>query len=182
MSHRGINQWPPVSEELRQLPFLLLSKNLSVASLSCKRLHTDLNGHNQLPPEILPLMGILLYDSFCPFSQTQTLHRTGDSSPPLPLLISSGRAIRAACTKLCLAFCSTLPTIHKICCPEPLKAWYTQQPQQHDQARLQATALLWVLRHKLYPGLAPTLSNKAASGRTVQLKIQKLKLAMNLSK
>lgn len=87
-SHGGINQWPPVSEELRQFPFLLLSKNLSVACLSCKRLCIDVHGHNHLLLEVLPLVGTLLYDSSCPFSQTQTLHRTGDSSPPLPPLIS----------------------------------------------------------------------------------------------
>lgn len=79
---------------------------LSLAS--CKRFCTGLHRHHHLPPEVLPLLVIFLYDPSCP-----SLKLRHCTEQPLLLLTSSHKAIGAVCAKELMS-CLLLDIVHYI--------------------------------------------------------------------
>lgn len=185
LTDRGISQWPPASEELGQLPFLLLSKNLSVFCL----LHHVRGSVQTFMDTIIFLLKFCLswwssYMTLLAFllrrcTEEVTAHNHCHSwqthvkqseQPALRrcVLPSSGHCPLytkyIACSLWRLdTHTSPNSTIKQ---GSALPCFHSQLPKREHKYGIAVA----VLRHKLHPGLAVTLSNKAASGNTVQLR------------
>lgn len=163
----------------RAAPFLLLSKNLNVCLL-----HHVRGSIQTFTSTIIFLLKFCL----CWWSSRVTLLALlSDIAQKrwqltMPLLTSSCKAIRAVCTKKSLPFAGhcRLYTKHvaasggSICNTSSnsmtkrgsaLFCFHRQLPKWEHEYSIAAA----MLRHKLYPPLAVTLSNKTASGSTIQL-------------